>query len=182
MEREDKDMFMAVSRLYTAGSCALGTDICADEAQLPSQRANVNITTAAKKEEARERLQSQTQRRESLVRSQLSNVTAPSRHRSENTSSDSADAVDEAVSHSHSASLEVDQGYEQFTPHWLQTPTTGRAYDLFETERYFERAVRDLNGDGRSDSVNGEFWSHYGGLERYDGAWDGRRAAFMHHI
>lgn len=58
----------------------------------------------------------------------------------------------------------------------------GRAYDLFYTEQYYERGVRDLNGGGRSDSVNGEFWSHYGGLEGNDEALDACGAAFAHHI
>jgi hypothetical protein len=176
VEHQHNDM--ATLRLHTAGSRTGGIANFADE----SQRAIAEITMVTTEKQAREHLRSRTQRYDGLVRNQLSNVMALSRHLSENSSFDSANDADEVVTHSHSASHEADQIDEQSTPHWLRTPSTGPAYDLFEDEQYFKHAVRDPDAEGRSDSVNGEFWSQYGGLERSDGAWDARGATALHHL
>lgn len=175
MEHQHNVLITADSRLHTAGSRAVGTAIIADQ----SQRNIADNTMSVTEKVAREPLQSRTQRYDDTVRGQLSHVTAPSRHTTENSSFDNAD---DAATHGHDASLEAGQINEQSTPRWLRTPSTGRAYDLFEDERYYERAMRDLNVEGRSDSVNGEFWSQYGGLERCDGAWDARETTTSHYL
>jgi hypothetical protein len=164
VEHQHDILAKADPRLRTAGLQANGTATFAEFAR----------TTT------RERRGSQTQGRDDLVRRQLSTVTAPSRRPFE--SSDGADDADE-VTRSHRSSLELDDGLGQINPRWLHTSSTGRTYDCIGVERYFERAMRDLNTAGLSDSVNGEFWTQYGGLERSDGSWDARGAtSLMHYI
>jgi hypothetical protein len=109
VEHQHYAIVIAGSRLHTAGSGA-----------------------------AREEFRSRTQRYDNLAQGQLSHVTAPSRHTTENWGSDNADADadDEVVMHSYDASLEADQINEQSTPPWLRTPSKGREHVLFEDERY----------------------------------------------
>ncbi|KAF3045727.1 hypothetical protein E8E11_006319 [Didymella keratinophila] len=171
VEHQHNVLITADSRLHTAGSRAVGTAIMADQ----SQRDIAYNTMAVTEKVARERLRSRTQRHDDVVRGH----TAPGRHTTENSSSDNAD---DAATHSHGASLEAGQVNKQSTPRWLRTPSTGCAYDFFEDERYYERAMCDLNVEARSDSVNGEFWSQYGGLERCDGDWDAADATTSHYL
>lgn len=157
---------MAEQRLHTTDFQAVETPNRAGEPLPLSQRAVTEIHKVTKEKEAKERRQSRVRQHDSLVRSQLSNVTAPSRHTSENSSSGSAD---EEVTLSCRSSDDFDKSHEQVTSQGPYAPSTRRAHNHLEAERYFERAMRDLDAAGRSDSVNGEFWSQYGGLERSDG-------------
>ncbi|KAF1927868.1 uncharacterized protein M421DRAFT_421063, partial [Didymella exigua CBS 183.55] len=176
IEHQHSGLIMTESQLHTAALQAAGTTNEAIVSLPLLQHAVAEVFKVTREKEARERRQSQVQRYDDLVRSQLSIVTAPSRRTPESSSSGSAGDADEKVTYSRTPSLEFDESHEQITPQWLCTAATGRAHDQIEAERYFERAMCDLDAAGRSDSVSGELCPQYSGLERSDGLWDARGA------
>lgn len=168
IEHEQGGLGMAESHLNTAGFHAVGTPDWSDLMLPPLQHTCTEVYEVPEKR-ARQRRQSRVRQHADLVRSQFSAPTAPSRHISKSPSSES---VDEDTMPSRRSSSGLDESREQATVHWPHMPLTGRVHSPLDAQRYFERAMRDLDAAGRSDSVSGEFWSQYGELERNDGEWD----------
>lgn len=181
IEHQHSDLAVDGLRLCSTGFQAMVSATPASEMQPLSQRAVAEFAGITTEQEARECRWSQTRRHDDLVHNQQSSVTAPSRRTIENSSTDSADGADEEVRHSLRFSPDLDKSHEEFIPQWSSTLSGRQTHDCSEPERYFERAMRELDSEEQSDSVNGEFWSQYGGLEQSEGAWDAPRTAGLSH-
>lgn len=126
-----------------------------------SQRALSEIHKAISAKEAREYRKHHLQKHESVVCHQLSSITAPTRHHSENSSSKSRSEACTTSNASESDNDDVCHGTQS-----LCTTPSARLPSFEEGTRYFESAMYNLEAIDRPNSVDFGSWSQHAELER----------------
>ena len=126
---------------------------CTDERQSSSRRAIAEIRKALTESEARERRHHNVPQHASLVRDQLSNITAPIRLVSEASSDDS----NEDDMYSNESNRENDDNTAHDAPWSPRTLSSGQIHSFIEDMGYFESAMHNLVEAGPSDSGTRHF-------------------------